>query len=315
MVSAVLQPGGEAATALYIVAFSLFIIGLKRGTHPTSAKQGNLIAAAGMAVAVVTTLLLDGMGNWGLIVIGLAGRLGDRLHRLGPGPDDRDAADGRPLQRRRRRCRGADRLVGAAPRDLHRRRHPARRADSDPARRGDRLGLLLGIEHRLRQASGPDPDQAARGAGSAGDQRPAGGRDPGRLRRPRDQQRRPVAGPLHRDPDRRRDPRQSRRAADRRRRHAGRDLAAERLHRPLRRRRGICAGERRPDRRRHPGRLLGNDPDDGDGDGDEPLRQQHPLLRLRRRPGGDGRQTRSSDRTSRSAPRTRRSSSPTPTPS
>jgi NAD(P) transhydrogenase subunit beta len=73
MVSAVLQPGGEGATALYIVAFSLFIIGLKRGTHPTSAKQGNLIAAAGMAVAVVTTLLLDGMGNWGLIIIGLAG--------------------------------------------------------------------------------------------------------------------------------------------------------------------------------------------------------------------------------------------------
>ena len=72
MLLAVLKPGGEAATALYIVAFSLFIIGLKRGTHPTSAKQGNMIAAAGMAVAVVTTLLLDGMGNWGLIVIGLA---------------------------------------------------------------------------------------------------------------------------------------------------------------------------------------------------------------------------------------------------
>src|SRR4051794_23993322 len=72
MVSAVLQPGGDGATALYIVAFSLFIIGLKKGTHPTSAKQGNMIAAVGMAVAVVTTLLLDGMGNWGLIVVGLA---------------------------------------------------------------------------------------------------------------------------------------------------------------------------------------------------------------------------------------------------
>src|ERR1700712_3322753 len=69
---AVFQPGGDAATALYIVSFSLFIIGLKRGTHPTTAKQGHLIAAAGMAVAVVTTLLLDGMGNWGLIIIGLA---------------------------------------------------------------------------------------------------------------------------------------------------------------------------------------------------------------------------------------------------
>src|SRR3954453_5837555 len=69
---AVLPPGGDAATALYIVSFSLFILGLKQGTHPTTAKRGNMIAAVGMAVAVVTTLLLDGMGNWGLIAIGLA---------------------------------------------------------------------------------------------------------------------------------------------------------------------------------------------------------------------------------------------------
>src|SRR6201991_2570593 len=69
---AVLKPGGDVATALYIVSFSLFIIGLKRGTHPTTAKQGNLIAAAGMAGAVVQTVLLDGMGNRGLIIIGLA---------------------------------------------------------------------------------------------------------------------------------------------------------------------------------------------------------------------------------------------------
>jgi NAD(P) transhydrogenase subunit beta len=72
MLLAVLKPGGDLATALYIVAFSMFIIGVKRGTHPTTAKQGNLIAAGGMAVAVVTTLLLDGMGNWGLIIVGLA---------------------------------------------------------------------------------------------------------------------------------------------------------------------------------------------------------------------------------------------------
>jgi proton-translocating NAD(P)+ transhydrogenase subunit beta len=68
----VLKPGGDAATALYIVSFSMFIFGVRRGTHPTTAKQGNTIAAAGMAVAVVTTLLLDGIGNWGLIVVGLA---------------------------------------------------------------------------------------------------------------------------------------------------------------------------------------------------------------------------------------------------
>jgi NAD(P) transhydrogenase subunit beta len=71
ILEAVFKPGGDAATALYIVAFSLFIIGVRRGTHPTTAKQGNLVAAAGMVVAVVTTLLLDGVGNWGLIALGL----------------------------------------------------------------------------------------------------------------------------------------------------------------------------------------------------------------------------------------------------
>ena len=68
---AVIEPGGDAATLLYIVAFSLFIYGIRKGTHPTSAKQGNLIAAGGMVIAVVTTLLLDGIGNWGVIFGGL----------------------------------------------------------------------------------------------------------------------------------------------------------------------------------------------------------------------------------------------------
>ena len=48
-----------------------FIFGVRRGTHPRTAKQGNLIAAFGMAVAVTTTLLLDGIGNWGLLVTGI----------------------------------------------------------------------------------------------------------------------------------------------------------------------------------------------------------------------------------------------------
>jgi NAD(P) transhydrogenase subunit beta len=71
VVPAVLEPGGDLATLLYIVSFSLFIFGVRRGTHPTTAKQGNLIAAAGMAIAVTTTLLLDGIGNWGLIIAGI----------------------------------------------------------------------------------------------------------------------------------------------------------------------------------------------------------------------------------------------------
>jgi H+-translocating NAD(P) transhydrogenase subunit beta len=72
VIAGALEPGGDLATALYIVSFSMFIFGVRRGTHPTTAKQGNLIAAAGMAIAVITTLLLDGIGNWGLIVGGIA---------------------------------------------------------------------------------------------------------------------------------------------------------------------------------------------------------------------------------------------------
>jgi H+-translocating NAD(P) transhydrogenase subunit beta len=71
MIAGVLDPGGDLATILYIVSFSLFIFGLMQGTHPTTAKTGNLIAAGGMAIAVVTTLLLDGMDNWGVIIGGL----------------------------------------------------------------------------------------------------------------------------------------------------------------------------------------------------------------------------------------------------
>ena len=67
-----LATDSDAITALYIVAFSLFIYGLMQGTHPTTAKRGNMIAAVGMAIAVGATLLRDDIGNWGLIVAGLA---------------------------------------------------------------------------------------------------------------------------------------------------------------------------------------------------------------------------------------------------
>ncbi len=57
---------------LYIVAFSLFIYGLMGLTGPGTAVRGNRIAAVGMAIAVIATLLLPGMGNWGLIILGVA---------------------------------------------------------------------------------------------------------------------------------------------------------------------------------------------------------------------------------------------------
>jgi H+-translocating NAD(P) transhydrogenase subunit beta len=57
---------------LYIVAFALFIQGLRGLAGPTTAVRGNRTAAVGMGIAVVATLLNPGEGNWGLIALGLA---------------------------------------------------------------------------------------------------------------------------------------------------------------------------------------------------------------------------------------------------
>lgn len=64
-------------TICYIVASVTFILGLKMLSHPASARRGNLIAAAGMALAVVATIFLykdeDGnaLHNYGWIFGGI----------------------------------------------------------------------------------------------------------------------------------------------------------------------------------------------------------------------------------------------------
>ena len=60
----------DVINLLYIVAFSLFIYGLMGLTGPRTAVRGNRIAAVGMVVAVIATLLYEGMGNWGLLILG-----------------------------------------------------------------------------------------------------------------------------------------------------------------------------------------------------------------------------------------------------
>jgi NAD(P) transhydrogenase subunit beta len=57
--------------ALYIAAFGLFIYGLSGLTGPKTAVQGNRIAAVGMAIAVIATLLVQDISNVGLIVLGV----------------------------------------------------------------------------------------------------------------------------------------------------------------------------------------------------------------------------------------------------
>src|SRR5215475_3674492 len=57
---------------LYIFAFALFIYGLMGLTGPKTAVRGNLIAAVGMAIAIVATLIsIRDTDHWIIIVAGL----------------------------------------------------------------------------------------------------------------------------------------------------------------------------------------------------------------------------------------------------
>jgi len=56
----------------YLVAASLFILGLKKLGSPASARNGNLVAAVGMLLAIVATMLDQHVLNYEMILIGLA---------------------------------------------------------------------------------------------------------------------------------------------------------------------------------------------------------------------------------------------------
>jgi NAD(P) transhydrogenase subunit beta len=63
---------GDFINVLYIVAFVLFIVGLRMLRGPRTAVRGNYIAGVGMAIAVVATLLSPGVGDFLLILLGIA---------------------------------------------------------------------------------------------------------------------------------------------------------------------------------------------------------------------------------------------------
>jgi NAD(P) transhydrogenase subunit beta len=55
---------------LYLVAIVCFILALKFLSSPKYARKGNWVGGVGMIVAIATTLLLEGISNWALIVAG-----------------------------------------------------------------------------------------------------------------------------------------------------------------------------------------------------------------------------------------------------
>jgi NAD(P) transhydrogenase subunit beta len=61
----------NTAALLYLLASVLFILALKGLSSPVSARRGNLYGMVGMAIAILTTLSMDGIGNFTFIFAGI----------------------------------------------------------------------------------------------------------------------------------------------------------------------------------------------------------------------------------------------------
>ena len=289
------RPAGDAMSTngvnlLYLVTIVSFIwrCGSSRARRTRGAATGS--ARPGWCSRSSSRWLQDGVDSSWAIAIADGDRRRVRSRRRAPREDDRDAADGGAVQRRRRR-RGGARRAG---------RVPQARAGSGPLH-GDIsvaivLSALIGSISfagsmvafaKLQELIGGRPITypgqqivnallfcacVARGVAIVAGARAAVAA------------RALIAGALAL--------RRPLRAPDRRRRHAGRDLAAERVHR--------ASPPRRPASsstnnvlivERHARRRVGNAADDDDGPGDEPLDRERPLRRVRagaRRRRGDG---------------------------
>jgi len=73
----------ELSGVLYLVAASLFIMGLRRLGSPATARRGNQVAAVGMLIAIATTLADQVVVSYGVIAAGLVvgGAIGALLAR------------------------------------------------------------------------------------------------------------------------------------------------------------------------------------------------------------------------------------------
>ena len=254
-----------------------FIYGLMGLTGPRTAVRGNRIAAVGMAIAVIATLLIPGMRQLG------PDRARHRhRHRVGVPPRAQVKMTAMPQMVALFNGVGGGavaliawaefRETGGYADEAHLRR------DLQPLLGDRRLGLVLGLEHRLRQAAG---DPARR---PITDRAPAD-RQPRAARRSRSAPVAIVAGPRRRVADDR-----PARARGRARQLmvlpiGGADMpvvisllnAFTGLSPP---RAGIALEQHRADRRGHDRRRLRLDPDAAHGQGHEPL---DPVDRRRRR--------------------------------
>jgi NAD(P) transhydrogenase subunit beta len=66
---AVISPSSNLIGMLHLVTIICFIFALRFLSSPKHARRGNWIGGVGMILAIASTLLLDGIGNWALIII------------------------------------------------------------------------------------------------------------------------------------------------------------------------------------------------------------------------------------------------------
>ena len=56
---------------LYLISAIGFIVGIKRLSHPKTARSGNFLASLGMLVAIIATLTSGANFDWQLIALGV----------------------------------------------------------------------------------------------------------------------------------------------------------------------------------------------------------------------------------------------------
>ena len=160
---------------LYIVAFAMFIYGLMGLTGPKTAVRGNWIAAAGMAVAVIATLIaIRDTENWPLIIAGLLvgvalGVPPARLTKMTAMPQlvalFNGVGGGTVALIALAEFLDTDGFSGVQARRVADRAHRGGVA----VRRDHRVDLVLGLDHRVRQAAGDParpPDRRRQGCSS-----------------------------------------------------------------------------------------------------------------------------------------------------
>ena len=295
--------------AAYLAASVLFILGLRSLTVPDRARRGMQLAALGMLVAIVGTLVHHEIVRYDWILAGPRARRDHRLPARRVRADDGDAAADRDLahvRRDRGDARRRRRVLAPRPRRARSRAARWRRSGSrcSSARSPSPAASWRSGSCRSCSPRGRSPSAARTSSPSA-----IFGAAVGALRLARRRARRTRAA-FYAMVGARARLRRLARPPHRRRGHAGRHLAPQLVRGPRLRGDRLRDRQQRPHHRRRARRRVGLHPLDHHEPGDEPLVHERALRRVRRGAGGVGADRPRGSPSTPSRPRTPPSSSP-----